>query len=48
MKLTELEDSEARFQKLSLELNEFRQRYPGLSSENEELKRRLMEFSQKF
>lgn len=33
-KLTDLEESEARYQKLSMEINEFRQRYPGLSSEN--------------
>ena len=40
-KIAELQESEGGRQKLTMELNEFRQRYPGLASENEELRRKL-------
>jgi chromosome segregation ATPase len=37
-----------RLQKAGSELNELRQRYPALTADNDELKRRLQELSQKF
>lgn len=43
-----MQDSEGSKQKLTMELNEFRQRYPGLATENEELRRRFTEMVQKF
>jgi chromosome segregation ATPase len=47
-KLAELQESDSNRQKLGMELNEFRQRYPGLANENEELRRKFTEMNQQY
>jgi chromosome segregation ATPase len=47
-KLLELQESESMRQKLGIELNELRQKYPELAKDNEELRRKFTEMGQQY